>query len=331
MSIFLSYSHVDKALAIEIEKVLSDSGVPVFRDEKSIEWGESISRAVKSGLQNCTQLLVILSPASLKSQWVAFEMGSAVAQEKTILPYLTHPSIDIPQFLCDLSYITSVEELRKIYPPKYSSPKRQESGLGILDALEKLVEEKSDPVQRNILAAVSKLYALKGVKRIGWKIMGVNEIESVADHVYLTTLLATLFLPDSFEEYSEYRKGRVLELLILHDIDEAYVSDLAFTGTMTDPSQVEEAIAEDFKALSKFLVQDLTRVHEIREEMNAIATINAQIASDFDKLETFIQLRVSAIGNPFEDFEEKKRMIFQTIKTSLVCEIAKSIDYALSN
>jgi len=39
----------------------------------------------------------VISPASLKSQWVAFEIGQAKALGKRLLPLLTHASLDVPE------------------------------------------------------------------------------------------------------------------------------------------------------------------------------------------------------------------------------------------
>jgi len=95
VKLFISYSHQDKATAAAITKSCVTAGMPYFQDEKDVMWGDSISAAVARGLSDSTHLLVIVSPATVKSWWVPFEIGRAVERHMTILPYLTHPSLEL--------------------------------------------------------------------------------------------------------------------------------------------------------------------------------------------------------------------------------------------
>jgi hypothetical protein len=113
MKFFISYSHEDKNTAYEIQKVCDQIGISCFLDEKDISWGDSITKSVKQGLHSCTHLVVVLSPDSLKSQWVPYEVGCATERGMTILPFLIDQSIDPPGFLGDALRICSIDELRK--------------------------------------------------------------------------------------------------------------------------------------------------------------------------------------------------------------------------
>lgn len=107
--IFISYAHEDSDLVDEICTRLSGEGFEFFRDTKSIGWGGRISRDVQRALEQSGGVVVVLSPASIKSQWVPYEVGYATALRKPILPYLTHPSLDIPDYLSDLRYISTLD------------------------------------------------------------------------------------------------------------------------------------------------------------------------------------------------------------------------------
>ncbi|MCK4680011.1 toll/interleukin-1 receptor domain-containing protein [bacterium] len=111
--VFLSYSHVDSDIADAVESNLTGLGIAVFRDVKEIEWGESISARVRGGLERAVAVLVILSPASLKSQWVPFEVGYGKALHKRVLPFLTQGSIELPCYMGDLRRLVGVEEMRE--------------------------------------------------------------------------------------------------------------------------------------------------------------------------------------------------------------------------
>jgi insertion element IS1 protein InsB len=70
------------------------------------------------GLESSVAIIVIISPGSLKSHWVPYEVGYATALRKKILPYLTHPSINPPGFLADLLHIKSEEQIRDFFSLK---------------------------------------------------------------------------------------------------------------------------------------------------------------------------------------------------------------------
>jgi hypothetical protein len=111
MRVFVSYSHIDSKFVQELAAVLDAKKVPHFLDKKSIEWGDSIPRAVEEGLQDSSHLIVVVSPASLKSSWVPYEIGLARAMGLKILPLLTHPSLDLPGFIATLSHKSTLDEI----------------------------------------------------------------------------------------------------------------------------------------------------------------------------------------------------------------------------
>lgn len=114
-TVFISYSHVDFEDAEAIAQVLSEQQVDFFRDVKDIEWGDAISSEVRAALEEAAAVLVILSPASLKSYWVHYEIGYASALRKRVLPYLTHPSLDTPGYIRDLKYFTTIEQIHECF------------------------------------------------------------------------------------------------------------------------------------------------------------------------------------------------------------------------
>jgi hypothetical protein len=109
--IFISYAHEDSGLVDEICTRLSGEGFDYFRDTKSIGWGGRISRDVQGALEQSSGVVVVLSPASIKSQWVPYEVGYATALRKPILPFLTHPSLDLPGYLSDLRHISTLDAI----------------------------------------------------------------------------------------------------------------------------------------------------------------------------------------------------------------------------
>lgn len=113
--VFISYSHSDSAVADTLVSALDRLGIETFRDIKNIEWGQALSEAVPHGLKSASAILVILSPGSIKSQWVAYEIGFGIGTRKRILPYLTHRDLDRPGFIGDLVYVTNVDDVRDFF------------------------------------------------------------------------------------------------------------------------------------------------------------------------------------------------------------------------
>jgi hypothetical protein len=109
--VFLSYSHADVEFARTLSKMLGDIHVDCFLDEKDILIGDQIKLAVHAGLRSCTEMIVVISPASIKSMWVAFEIGQAIALEKGILPIVIDPAMEPSGFFRELKYAKSPAEI----------------------------------------------------------------------------------------------------------------------------------------------------------------------------------------------------------------------------
>jgi hypothetical protein len=110
-SVFISYSHVDATIANDVCARLDSAGVSYFRDIKNIDWGDGINEQVRESLLDSESILVIVSPASLKSLWVPYEIGYCAALNKKVLPYLVHPSLDLPGYIDGVKHITNLDDL----------------------------------------------------------------------------------------------------------------------------------------------------------------------------------------------------------------------------
>lgn len=109
---FVSYSHEDAETAHKVGEECERLRIDHFLDRKDVNWGDSIIDSVSNGLNGCTHLLLILSPASLKSDWVFYEIGRATERGMPILPFLTHKAIDLPLFLKNTEHVDGLERLK---------------------------------------------------------------------------------------------------------------------------------------------------------------------------------------------------------------------------
>ena len=90
MQVFISHSSKDKWAARRVSEDLVDLGCTTFLDEKDIKSGASIDDSIRQNLKSCEDFLIILSPASVKSEWVLLELGGAMALQKNIVPILLY-------------------------------------------------------------------------------------------------------------------------------------------------------------------------------------------------------------------------------------------------
>jgi len=115
MRFFISYSHADMNIAESAYKLIERCGFKAVRDEKEISGGQIVEDRVKQLLSQSQVVIPVISPASLKSSWVFYEIGRADAAGTTIVPLLTHPALlqDLPDFLRKRKVFKSIAELRK--------------------------------------------------------------------------------------------------------------------------------------------------------------------------------------------------------------------------
>ena len=85
---FFSYSRDDREFAFRLAEDLKATGARVWLDQRNITPGERWDRAIEDALLNCTCLVVILSPASVRSVNVLDEISFALETEKQIVPVL---------------------------------------------------------------------------------------------------------------------------------------------------------------------------------------------------------------------------------------------------
>ena len=130
---------------------------------------------------------------------------------------------------------------------------------------------------------------LKQIPRSGYQFLGAGR-ESVAEHVYATTLIA--FVMSQMEPAADGK--RLLSMCLLHDLLEARTGDLNYV-------QKHYLQADDAKALSD-AVQALPfgeTVAELIDEFNASTSPEARLARDADQLALMIDLKgLQDLGNP---------------------------------
>ena len=86
--VFLSYAHADDAIARRIAQGLRTSDVPVWRDRDDILPGERWDRAIEQAIEQCTDLVVLLSSHAAASDVVLDEVNYALERKMRVLPVI---------------------------------------------------------------------------------------------------------------------------------------------------------------------------------------------------------------------------------------------------
>ncbi len=88
--VFISYSSSDRWIAEVIAEKIEGIAASCWLDEKDLEGGEVIVDRIITGIDSCDEALVLISPQTIESQWVAFEIGGVRAQHKRVTPILNN-------------------------------------------------------------------------------------------------------------------------------------------------------------------------------------------------------------------------------------------------
>ena len=107
-SVFVSYSSEDAPFAQSLAKALSDRNVGVWLDRWELRIGDSLTKRIGQALHKNDFIVVVLSPASVQSEWVRQELAEAMLREiqqkrVIVLPVIAR-ACRIPPFLTDKKY-----------------------------------------------------------------------------------------------------------------------------------------------------------------------------------------------------------------------------------
>ncbi|KIF02592.1 HAD family hydrolase [Streptomyces sp. RSD-27] len=123
---------------------------------------------------------------------------------------------------------------------------------------------------------------LKNSRRTGWWMAGVNDPESVAEHSWRTSLIASVIA-----KLEGADPARAAFLAVWHDTQETRSGDVNHLGKKYSPSADAAAITADQTAgmpdLLASTIQDLVAEYEAKETPESIC------ARDADKLECMLQ------------------------------------------
>lgn len=88
--VFLSYAYEDRGIAEQVSRLLKEHGhdtddMSFIDPQVDTEIGDDVRGAIKQQMCSASNVVIIVTPNSAKSQWVNYEAGMASALDKPII------------------------------------------------------------------------------------------------------------------------------------------------------------------------------------------------------------------------------------------------------
>jgi hypothetical protein len=194
--VFLSYSREDLPAAKQIQQILQDQGISVWRDQISIYGGQQWPKAIGEGIAVRSLFVLIWSKEAAISHFVEFEWNTALALKKVIIP-IRLDDTPLPPSLQALNAIP----LATISDSKYLQELLKKSAQPDLNqrrAVIKKLEQIPDGASEMVVAEAKAIF-----QQEGWKVGG-NVIQIHGGNV---TINDTTGNPKGQKEW--FKKGEI--------------------------------------------------------------------------------------------------------------------------
>lgn len=103
MSVFISYSHQDQEVVEKIATYLVKENIHIWIDKWELNYGDSLIQRIQEALTESSVLLIMLSKASVESEWCKKELSAGLIRELEEKRVVTIPVLletcSIPIFL----------------------------------------------------------------------------------------------------------------------------------------------------------------------------------------------------------------------------------------
>lgn len=104
-SVFISYSTKDLGLVNYVKGLLESYTIKVYVAEYTAPPGVDLTNHIKNSITTCDLFILLWSSNSKHSEWVTQEIAFANANNKTIIPVVLEPNLNLPVFIKNLKYL----------------------------------------------------------------------------------------------------------------------------------------------------------------------------------------------------------------------------------
>ena len=118
MKVFISHKSTDATTAKQVQKAFSNLGVNAYLDllDDFSGDGAKLTAHIKEQLNKCSDIIVVMSTATITSWWVPFEIGMSAQLDMPTATYLTSSATALPDYLTYWPKLTKISDI-----PKYVS------------------------------------------------------------------------------------------------------------------------------------------------------------------------------------------------------------------
>lgn len=167
---------------------------------------------------------------------------------------------------------------------------------------------------------------MKSVKREQWVRHGINDPESVSEHVFSSWLLAMLFLPQE-TKYEGYNKKEILDMLLIHDMAQTVQGEFGDETLVTKKLEfkTENVIMRKFFLKGTYPdVANLTYFYNVWTGYYNGLNINAKIAQDINLIQA-IYMFYEYYSENKNKFTESDVQEWVNAKAKIITEIGYEI------
>jgi hypothetical protein len=112
------------------------------------------------------------------------------------------------------------------------------------------------------------------------------ELNVSVDHVTIR-----IYLPEADPREPGYDKGRIIDMILYHDIGEFRTGDVVAAEKNPMHDEAEEAAVQYLGACGTYLgVSNMVKVVDLHHDFERSDDINKRVAKDIDSLEYYVQL-----------------------------------------
>ena len=86
--VFMSFAAANQSEAARIQALVTSAGGKIFLSAKTLEPGDDFADVIRNALRASRELWMLVTPESLRSEWVMTEWGAAWALGTRIVPIL---------------------------------------------------------------------------------------------------------------------------------------------------------------------------------------------------------------------------------------------------
>ena len=137
-----------------------------------------------------------------------------------------------------------------------------------------------------LLEIILECNELKAIPRMGWRVRGVRNGESVAEHSYAVALIAML-VADRLDV--DIDREKLLKIALLHDLPEHMLGDIHAPATQLLGEDVKEAA--ELRIIERLFtnLNDGDRYVKLWKEFAERSSVEGKLIRAIDKLEMFTQ------------------------------------------